>query len=100
MIKQKLPKGEDTTIVTFSVDDARPVSVVGDFNDWDPLRTPMARRASGRRSAAVRVPAGAELRFRYLADGGDFYDDSDADWFEANGYGESHGVVAARSANA
>jgi 1,4-alpha-glucan branching enzyme len=98
MIKQKLRKGEGTASVTFSVTDDRPVSVIGDFNDWDPLRTPMAKRSNGRRSAVVQVPAGSELRFRYLADGGEFYDDGDADWFEANGYGGTHGVVAARGA--
>ncbi len=96
MIKQKLRKGDRTATVTFSVEDARPVSVVGDFNEWDPLRTPLIRRSNGKRSAAVVVPAGSELRFRYLADDGDFYDDSDADWFEANGYGSTHGVVVTR----
>lgn len=98
MIKQRLRKSDETATVTFSLDEARPVSVVGDFNDWDPLRTPLAKRSNGRRSAAVQVPAGSEIRFRYLADGGDFFDDSDADWFEANGYGTAHGVVVARSA--
>lgn len=98
MIKQKLRRGEGTTTVTFSLDEARPVSVVGDFNGWDPLCTPLARRSNGKRSAVVQVPAGAELRFRYLADGGDFFDDHEADRFEGNGFGGTHGVVVARSA--
>ena len=29
-----LPNGD--VLVTFMIDDGRPVSVVGDFNDWDP----------------------------------------------------------------
>ena len=51
------------------------VSVVGDFNGWDPLAHPLRRRANGTRSAAVTVPAGTTLHFRYLADGGVWFDD-------------------------
>lgn len=45
-------------------------SVVGDFNDWDPMATPLKKRSNGTRSASVEVPAGATVQFRYLADGG------------------------------
>lgn len=56
-----------------------PVSVVGDFNDWDPLATPMRRRSNHTRSVAVEVPAGRRIEFRYLADGGEWLTDEDAD---------------------
>jgi 1,4-alpha-glucan branching enzyme len=82
--------------VTFAVHDERPVSVVGDFNGWDPHAHPMARRSNGTRSAAVTVAAGTTLRFRYLADGGDFYDDHDADAIADDGMGGTHSVVTAR----
>ena len=51
------------------------VSVVGDFNGWDPFAHPMRRRTNGTRSAVARVPAGSTLRFRYLAEGGYWFDD-------------------------
>jgi len=51
------------------------VSVVGDFNDWDPYAHPLRPRGNGMRSAAVTVPAGSTLRFRYLAEGGVWFDD-------------------------
>jgi hypothetical protein len=35
----------------------------------------MRRRANGTRSAAVTVRAGSTLRFRYLAEGGVWFDD-------------------------
>ncbi|MFI5614031.1 isoamylase early set domain-containing protein [Amycolatopsis sp. NPDC051903] len=54
-----------------------PVSVVGDFNDWQPGRHELRKRSNGTRSAAVEVRSGAELRFRYLADGGHWLDDPD-----------------------
>jgi len=91
--KKELPDG--TTRVTFSVQDDRPVSVVGDFNDWDPYRHPLVRRSNGTRSVAVTIPAGSSLHFRYLADGGRYYDDPHADLLEPNGFGGTHCVVTA-----
>ena len=67
--------------VTFTLpagDPSGAVSVVGDFNDWDPFAHPLRRRANGTRSAAVTVPAGATLRFRYLAEGGVWFNDEAA----------------------
>lgn len=89
--KKQQAKGK--TRVTFAVDDERPVSVVGDFNEWDPLSHPLVRRSNGTRSVAITVPTGTTLRFRYLADGGEFYDDEHADAMESNGMGGSHCVI-------
>jgi 1,4-alpha-glucan branching enzyme len=52
-----------------------PVSVVGDFNGWDPHAHPLRKRSNQTRSASVTVPAGSTLRFRYLAEGGRWFDD-------------------------
>jgi 1,4-alpha-glucan branching enzyme len=74
--------------VTFVLPEAEPagaVSVVGDFNGWDPYAHPLRKRANGTRSAAVTVPAGATLRFRYLAEGGVWFDD------EASGVTDAQG---------
>ncbi|MEW2504756.1 isoamylase early set domain-containing protein [Amycolatopsis sp. CA-161197] len=54
-----------------------PVSVVGDFNDWQPGRHELRKRSNGTRSAAVEVRRGVKLRFRYLATGGQWLDDPD-----------------------
>ncbi len=51
------------------------VSVVGNFNDWNPFAHPLRRRANSTRSAAVTVQAGTTLHFRYLAEGGVWFDD-------------------------
>ena len=91
----KKDKRDGTTRITFSVDDERPVSVVGDFNQWDPLANPLVRRSNGTRSAAITVHSGTSVCFRYLADGGEFYDDPHADAIEPNGMGGSHCVVTA-----
>jgi hypothetical protein len=45
------------------------VSVVGDFNGWQPGAHELRRRSNGTRSSTVTVPEGAAIRFRYLAEG-------------------------------
>src|SRR5688572_22313813 len=45
------------------------VSVVGDFNRWEAGAHELKRRSNGTRSLAVTVPEGTSLRFRYLAEG-------------------------------
>jgi 1,4-alpha-glucan branching enzyme len=45
------------------------VSVVGNFNDWRPGVHELRRRSNGTRSSTVTVPEGAAVRFRYLAEG-------------------------------
>ena len=81
MIKTTKPGRNGTVRVTFALPADQPVgavSVVGDFNDWDPFAHPLRRRANGTRSAAVTVPAGTMLRFRYLAEGGVWFNDETA----------------------
>lgn len=77
-------KGDQTRLTFALPHDARlgPVSVVGDFNDWTPGTHTLVRRANGTRSVVVAVPAGTQHRFRYLASGGQWFDDSDADAFD------------------
>src|SRR5690606_10396077 len=48
--------------------DARSVSVVGDFNDWDPDATPLVEAGEGVWSAVVRVRPGL-VRYSFLVDG-------------------------------
>jgi len=79
MIKKgRVGQGDDVVRVTFVLPADEPagaVSVVGDFNGWDPLAHPLRRRTNGTRSAVASVPAGSTLRFRYLAEGGYWFDD-------------------------
>jgi hypothetical protein len=62
-----------------------PVSVVGDFNDWTPGRHTLVKRANGTRSTVVSLPEGTVARFRYLAEGGRWFDDAEADRIDAHG---------------
>ena len=81
MIKRTKPGRNGTVRITFALPADEPpgaVSVVGDFNGWNPFAHPLRRRANGTRSAAVTVQAGSMLRFRYLAEGGVWFDDETA----------------------
>ena len=85
MIRRK--KAATGITVTFALEDtfAGPVSVVGDFNDWTPGTHVLRKRGNGTRSIAVTLPAGQPTRFRYLADGGRWFDDPQADAHDQNG---------------
>ncbi len=56
-----------------------PTSVTGDFNDWNPLVTPMKKRSNGTRSASVEMPAGSTACFKYLSHGGTWFTDHSID---------------------
>ncbi|WP_371680952.1 isoamylase early set domain-containing protein [Streptomyces sp. NBC_01276] len=80
MLERKQLKGR--TQVTFILpEDAPggPVSVVGDFNQWDPAAHPLAPRGDGTRAATVVLPAKSAHSFRYLAVGDYWFDDEQAD---------------------
>ena len=96
MIKVKRNRTKHTATVTFSLplsEAPTPVSVAGDFNEWDPLRHPLKKRTNGTRSVTVEVSTPARLCFKYLADGGTWFNDPDATWFDTNEYGETNSVV-------
>jgi 1,4-alpha-glucan branching enzyme len=75
------------TRVTFSIAADQPpgtVSVVGDFNGWEPGRHELIRRRNGRRSVSVTLTPGVH-RFRYLGTGGLWFDEDHADRVDGEG---------------
>ena len=74
-------KGDTTKIQFILPDDLLdgPVSAVGTFNDWTPGKHKLVKRRNGTRSVTVAVPAGEAVSFRYLGEGGLWFDDQDAD---------------------
>ena len=63
----------------------RQVSAVGSFNNWRPGAHKLVRRSNGTRSVTVAVPAGQPIEFRYLGEGGVWFDDEDARAITAEG---------------
>jgi 1,4-alpha-glucan branching enzyme len=94
MIKRST--GKDGVKLTFTLslqDTPHPVSVLGDFNRWDPHAHPLKKRSNGTRSVSVVVEGGGAYAFKYLADGGTWFNDIEADDFPANEYGEVNSLV-------
>ena len=75
-----IPSGTRTKIQFVLPDDIHDgaVSAVGTFNDWTPGIHKLVRRSNGTRSVTVTVPNGNSLQFRYLGEGGVWFDDDDA----------------------
>jgi hypothetical protein len=77
----KITTKGDTTKIQFVLPDdlvTGQVSAVGTFNDWTPGKHKLVKRSNGTRSVTVAVPAGEAVSFRYLGEGGLWFDDDDA----------------------
>ena len=86
MIKRSRLFGNKTR-VTFCLPQEAPdgvVSVVGDFNDWEPGRHELKARRTGERTVTLRLDPGS-YRFRYLASDGVWLDDEHADAVDQHG---------------
>jgi 1,4-alpha-glucan branching enzyme len=96
VIKHSQLKGGDSVKVSFILPRSQPagkVSVVGDFNGWDPYAHPLRPRSNGTRSVVLTLPAGRRYAFRYLGEGGVWHDDEAAATFEPNGVGGINGII-------
>ncbi|MEV0394102.1 isoamylase early set domain-containing protein [Polymorphospora rubra] len=86
MIKRSRLFGNKTR-VTFCLPKDAPngaVSVVGCFNDWEPGRHELVLRRNGIRTVTVNLRPG-DYHFRYLASGGVWLDDDQADLVDQQG---------------
>ncbi len=80
----------NATEITFVLPSDLPcgeVSVVGDFNDWQPGAHLLTVRKDGMRAVSATMPADSQVHFRYLAHGDYWFDDAGADGHDGtNGY--------------
>jgi 1,4-alpha-glucan branching enzyme len=98
MLKCTSGGDQDLVKVTFVLPSTvvdRPVSVLGDFNGWNPSATPLRKRSNGTHSASIEVRAGTAIRFKYLAADGRWFCDPDAGTVPHHDYGtvDSYVVV-------
>ena len=83
------------TKVTFSIPREwldRPVSLVGEFNDWDREANPMRKRGGNWTTSVVLEP-GRRYRFRYVDSWDRWHDDPAADDLVPNGEGTFDCIV-------
>jgi 1,4-alpha-glucan branching enzyme len=93
MITKKSTDQGKQVKVTFSVPVTEgPVSVAGEFNDWDPTAAPMRKRGE-LRSVSMSLEAGRAYAFRYVDEHGRWFNDEHADRFEANQLGDTNCII-------
>ena len=72
---------------------AKAVSIVGDFNDWDPSKTPLTRVGdNGVWSVRLLLPPGRH-RYQFVMDGATWMSDPAATQAEDDGFGTANSVV-------
>ncbi len=89
------PSAEGKAKVTFTLPCPGPaasVAVLGDFNEWDPTAMPM-RKTGDVQTASVVLEGGRRYFFRYLDEGGRWFNDEAADDYQPNDFGGSDSVV-------
>lgn len=82
--------------VTFKVPaevDAESVSLVGDFNNWDPQAEPLTKRTDGTFSTTISLESGRSYRFRYLLDEERWENEWEADTYVPNDFGSEDSVI-------
>ncbi|MFD5143996.1 isoamylase early set domain-containing protein [Streptomyces sp. NPDC058401] len=79
MLERTLRKNRtEVTFVLPADTPAGQVSVVGDFNDWQPGAHTLRPRKDGKRSVTVELPSESTHSFRYLAAGDYWFNDESA----------------------
>ena len=68
--------------------------LVGDFNNWQLGETPIKKSKTGVWSVSLDLETGKEYQYRYLVDGTNWENDSDADKYIPSGQGSENSVLA------
>jgi 1,4-alpha-glucan branching enzyme len=101
MIEKEPARKPNRVRVTFLLPSnlwAERVNLVGEFNDWDTMATPMSRnRADANWRVTLELEKGRRYHFRYLVDGKEWLNDWHADDHAENPYGSYDSVLDLRS---
>ncbi len=94
-IKKQFLKTKPVCKVTFSIEakDANSASVVGDFNNWNPIEGALVKLKNGTFKGLFEIPKDAKYEFKYVVDGA-FVNDPEADDYIYNDFaGAENSVV-------
>ncbi len=97
-LKKQYLKSKPVCKVTFrlpkkAVETACAVSIVGDFNNWSTISTPMKKLKSGEFKAIIDLEIDREYQFRYLIDDQEWENDWNADKYIPNQFGNCDNSV-------
>ena len=93
-IKKQFIKTKPVCKVTFSVQakECNEVSVVGDFNNWNPKEGAMSKLKNGTFKGVFDLGKDASYEFKYLIDGA-FVNETEADSFKWNEFAGTENSV-------
>jgi len=93
-IKKQYLKSKPVCKVTFTVpaEAAAKVSVVGDFNNWDPKGSALKKLKNGIFKGTFDLPKENTYEFRYLVDE-TYVNDNEADSYKWNDYAGAENAV-------
>lgn len=94
-IKKQIVKTKPVCKVTFTVEakDASSASVIGDFNNWNPVEGALSKLKNGTFKGVFNLAKDASYEFKYLVDG-IYINESEADAFRWNEFaGAENGVL-------
>lgn len=97
--KRKMARGK--VRVTFTMpplDSVQQLHLVGDFNKWSVVETPMQQDKESNWTATLTLDGGKDYQFRYLANGTDWHNDWAADAYLPNEFGSDNSVVSLKEA--
>lgn len=97
-IKKQYLNSEGLCNVTFrlpkeAAPDAKVVTVVGDFNDWNLTESRMKKLKNGDFTLTIKLPCNREYRFRYLIDTSRWENDWCADEYAPNPFGADDSLI-------
>ena len=96
MLKKSYSKTGTVCRVTFKYENeeqAASAVLAGEFNDWSLTAAPMKKLKDNSFSVTLSLPANQNYRFRYVLDGNVWVNDSQADGYAPNEYGEANSVL-------
>jgi len=94
-LKKKYLKSKPLCKVSFSlalneVENAKKVEVLGSFNDWEPI---VMRKTKESFTKTLDLPINNSYEFKYRVDGESWVNDSEADSFNPNTFGNDNSVI-------
>lgn len=93
-LKKQYLKSKPVCKVTFSIEaeEAKEVSVVGSFNEWNAKTAPLKKLKSGVFKGTIDLDADNSYEFKYLVDG-EYINDTAADAYAWNDFANAENSV-------
>lgn len=97
-LKKQYLKSKPLCKVTFKVNknqagNASSISVLGDFNGWDPQKGEMKPMKDGSFSLSIDLEIDRQYQFRYFTDQQQWLDEPEADDFVHSGIGDARNAL-------